>query len=58
MSICIKDQIQNMNIVIGCRAGGVYCDDGNNENGWHKHDACAEPEFLRGTLKKLEKKRP
>ena len=22
MSICIKDQIQNMNIVIGCTVGG------------------------------------
>ncbi|CUP42381.1 Uncharacterised protein [Allocoprococcus comes] len=25
MSICIKDQIQNMNIVIGCTVGGAYC---------------------------------
>lgn len=24
MSICIKDQIQNMNIVIGCTVGGVH----------------------------------
>ena len=25
MSICIKDQIQNMNIVIGCTVGCTYC---------------------------------
>ncbi|RHT47994.1 radical SAM mobile pair protein A, partial [Ruminococcus sp. AM29-26] len=25
MSICIKDQIQNMNIVISCTVGCTYC---------------------------------
>ena len=30
MSICIKDQIQNMNIVIGCTVGCVYCYARNN----------------------------
>ncbi|MFR2382972.1 MAG: radical SAM mobile pair protein A, partial [Thomasclavelia spiroformis] len=25
MSICIKEQIQNMNIVIGCTVGCTYC---------------------------------
>lgn len=25
MSVCIKDQIQNMNIVIGCIVGCEYC---------------------------------
>ena len=25
MSICIKDQIKNMNLVIGCTVGCAYC---------------------------------
>ena len=25
MSVCIKDQIQNMNLVIGCTVGCPYC---------------------------------
>ena len=36
MSICIKDQIQNMNLVIGCTVGCAYCYARNNVKRWHK----------------------
>ena len=35
MSICIKDQIQNMNLVIGCTVGCAYCYARNNVKRWH-----------------------
>lgn len=58
MSICIKDQIQNMNIVIGCTVGGAYCYARNNVKRWHMIDDFAAPEFFPGKLKMMEKKRP
>ena len=58
MSICIKDQIQNMNIVIGCTVGCVYCYARNNVKRWHMIDDFAAPEFFPGKLKMMEKKRP
>lgn len=58
MSICIKDQIQNMNIIIGCTVGCTYCYARNNVKRWHMIDDFAAPEFFPGKLKMMEKKRP
>ena len=51
MSICIKDQIQNMNLVIGCTVGCAYCYARNNVKRWHMIDNFADPEFFPGKLK-------
>ena len=58
MSICIKDQIQNMNLVIGCTVGCSYCYARNNVKRYHMIDDFADPEFFPGKLKRMEKKRP
>ena len=58
MSICIKDQIQNMNLVIGCTVGCAYCYARNNVKRWHMIDDFADPEFFPDKLKMMEKKRP
>ena len=58
MSICIRNQIQNMNIVIGCTVVCAYCYARKNVKRWHMIDDFADPEFFPGKLKMMEKKRP
>ena len=38
MAVCIKDQIQNMNLVIGCTVDCPYCYARNNVKRWHMID--------------------
>ena len=58
MSVCIKDQIQNLNIVIGCTVGCPYCYARNNVNRWHMIDDFAKPEFFPSKLRLMEKQKP
>ena len=58
MSICIKDQIQNMNLVIGCTVGCQYCYARNNVKRWHMIDDFSKPEFFPHKLRMIDKQRP
>ncbi len=58
MYLCIKDQIQNMNLVIGCTVGCDYCYARNNVRRYHMIDDFSKPEFFPNKLRMMEKKRP
>ena len=58
MAVCIKDQIQNMNLVIGCTIGCSYCYARNNVRRWHMIDDFSKPEFFSNKLRLMEKERP
>lgn len=56
--VCIKDQIQNLNLVIGCNVGCSYCYARNNVRRYHITDDFSSPEFFPGKLRLMEKKKP
>ena len=58
MSVCIKDLIQNMNLVIGCTVGCPYCYARNNVKRYHMIDDFSHPEFFPGKLRMMDKPRP
>lgn len=58
MSRCIKDLIQNMNLVIGCTVGCPYCYASNNVKRWHMTEDFENPEFFPEKLRLMDRKCP
>lgn len=58
MAVCIKDQIQNMNLVIGYTIGCSYCYARNNVRRFHMTEDFSRPEYFPGKLKLMDRKRP
>ena len=58
MSVCIKDQIQNMNLVIGCPVGCPYCYARNNARRFHMTDDFSKPVFFPEKLRLMENPKP
>lgn len=58
ISVCIKDLIQNMNLVIGCTVGCDYCYARNNVRRWHMIEDFSRSEFFPEKLRLMEKPCP
>jgi radical SAM mobile pair protein A len=58
MSVCIKNNIQNMNLVIGCTIGCEYCYARNNVRRWHMIPDFNRPVFFPDKLKRMDRAKP
>ena len=58
MSVCIKDQIQNMNLVIGCPVGCPYCYARNNCRRFRMTDDFSKPVFFPEKLRLMDNPKP
>ena len=58
MSICIKDQIKNMNLVIGCSIGCPYCYARMNVQRFRTTEDFNEPVFFEQKLRLLDREKP
>ena len=58
MSVCIKDQIKNLNLVIGCDVGCPYCYARGTVRRFHMIEDFSKPEFYPGKLRIIERAKP
>ncbi len=56
--VCIKDQIKNLNIVIGCNVGCPYCYARINTRRFHITDDFEKPVFFPEKLKIMDRAKP